>query len=325
MAIDKSKNQDDIAVVVFANRKDFFLTKLCVSSIRYYYPNVEIFMVKDQLNGNFNTKRFCNAFKVELIDLGRKFYGWSAAKVFFNLSNKLPKRRYLTLDSDIIFVGRVLDKLNRETGNYVVHPEVYPQPFTDMVKKVFLDPEKIVQHFKEYEYPGFFFNAGQIVVTPGIITPELIAPAFTPKAYPFYKDVETFPLVDQSILNISLAILSKHKKATVSKVPFMLWSVDFFADPSNNEFKKFADGSFEFLVHYAGDTRVPQLEKMKGYELLKFFRDRYDARLSKFDLAADRMQDKLADQSKLVKMVFKKNRVLIELRNRFKKLLNNKN
>lgn len=34
---------DSISVVIFANRRDFFLTKLCVASIRYYYPEIEIF------------------------------------------------------------------------------------------------------------------------------------------------------------------------------------------------------------------------------------------------------------------------------------------
>jgi hypothetical protein len=317
MAPINEKDRNDIAVVVFANRKDFFLTKLCVASIRYYYPDVEIFLVKDYLNGNFHTSRLCKAFNVKLIPLGKRYFGWSAAKIFFLLNDKLPRRRYLCLDSDIIFIGKVLDKLNRENGDFVLHPEVYPQPFSDTVKEVFLDPEKVAPYYKEYAYPGFFFNAGQTVVKPGILKRDIFLPAFNPDVYPYYKNPNVFPLVDQSILNIVVSIMHKRKEITLSTIPYMLWSVDFFAEKDNQQFKKFADGSHEFLVHYAGDVRTPEIEKMKGFDLLRFFREFYMARLSKAGQFADRQQDKLS-KSRLTRMLYYKNRIYIEIGKKLK-------
>ena len=315
-----TEKKQDIAVVVFANRKDFFCTKLCVSSIRYYYPDVDIFLVKDYLNGRFNTDRLCKAFDVKVIELGKRYFGWSAAKIFFLLSEKLPRRRYLCLDSDIIFVGNLLDRLNAQAGDFVLHPEIYPQPFPDMVKKIFLDPEKVVSHYKEYKYPGFFFNAGQTVVTPGMLKRDIFLPAFNPERYPYYKDSETFPLVDQSILNIVISIKMTAGEVSVTTLPYMLWSVDFFKKPANQVMENFLDGAANpYLVHYAGDVRTQKIGEMKGNNLLHFFRGLYLGKLSKAGALFDRLQDSLAEKKKLTKVLYYKNRLYIEIFNRLKR------
>ncbi len=315
----QEKQPPDLAVVVFANRKDFFFTKLCVASVRYYYPDVDIYLVKDHLNGNFNTRRLRKAFNVKLITLGKKYFGWSAAKIFFLLDEQLPRRRYLCLDSDIIFVGNVLQRLSEQPGDFVLHPEIYPQPFSDMVKKIFLDPEKIGPYYKEYSYPGFFFNAGQTVVTPGLLGREIFLPAFDPDRYPYYREPDIFPLVDQSILNIVIPIKMQQQAISVNTIPYMLWSVDFFKNPDNNVMSHFEEGDkTPYLVHYAGDVRTHLIGKMKGYPLLQFFRSSYHNRLGKFAIWLDNWQDSLAEKKKLVRLVYLKNRVLIELAQRLK-------
>lgn len=311
--------RNDIAVVVFCNKKDFALTKLCVASIRYYYPEADIFLVKDHLNGDFNTARLRKAFNVQLIRLEKRYFGWSAAKIFFLLNEKLPRRRYLCLDSDIIFVGNLLHRLNELPGDFMLHPEIYPQPFSDTVKRIFLDPEKVVSQYKEYSYPGFFFNAGQTVVTPGVLGRDIFLPAFNPDRYPYYRDRELFPMVDQSILNIVIPIKMQQQAISVSTISYMLWSGDFFKEPANNDMTNFKDGaSTPYLVHYAGDVRTHRIEEMKGYPVLQFFRDFYYRRLSKLAIRLDKWQDALAEKKRLIQLFYRKNRILIELINRVK-------
>jgi len=311
--------KDDLSVVVFANRKDFFISKLCIASIRFYYPDVEILLVKDRLNGDFNTATLCKVFNVKVFELGKRYFGWSAGKIFFLLNDKIPKKRYLCLDSDIIFIGNLLDKLNLETGDFVLHPEVYPQPFSDMVKSVFLDEEKIKEYYPEYTYPGFFFNAGQTVVTPGLLSKEFFLPSFNPDQYPYFRDQAIFPLVDQSILNIVIPINMKNGSIKVSTVPYMLWSVDFFKDPTNQSIEKFSNGDdHPFLVHYAGDVRTHIIKMMKGSEILLFFRKFYYSKLTNFEIRLDRIQDRLAAYKPLARILYYKNRVLLELRKKTK-------
>lgn len=309
-----STNTSDIAVAVFANRKDFFFTKLCIASIRYYYPEVEILLVKDRLNGDFDTNTLCRVFSVKVHELSKRYFGWSAAKIFFLLDKRLPRKRYLCMDSDIIFIGNLLHKLNAEKGDFVLHPEIYPQPFSDTVKGIFLDEEKIKPFYPEYQYPGFFFNAGQTVVTPGMLEEAMFSPAFDTTRYPYYRNPAVFPLVDQSILNIVIPISMRKNHLKVSTIPYMLWSVEFFGDLSHNSMSQFEDGSkYPFLVHYAGDVRTWRIEKMKGPQVLSFFRQFYHTKLSQKEIAADAKQDERAERKNLTKSLYYKNRILLEI------------
>src|SRR5262249_16189620 len=97
-------NTSPISVALFATTLDFRFTKICVARLRYYYPDVRIYLIKDKLNGDFDTSILTSRFNVELLDLGRKYYGWGAAKIHFVAHDRLPAGRYLVLDSDIIFL-----------------------------------------------------------------------------------------------------------------------------------------------------------------------------------------------------------------------------
>lgn len=48
----------NITIVVFCNKLDFFLTRICVTSIRYFYPSIRILLVKDEIHGRFSTSLF---------------------------------------------------------------------------------------------------------------------------------------------------------------------------------------------------------------------------------------------------------------------------
>src|SRR6185503_9114640 len=101
----------NFCVIIFCHKKDFFLAQILVASIRYYYPSVEIYLCKDLLNGKFDTTEMEKFWNVKILDLGITEFGWSAAKMHFYLSDKLKGKKALLLDADIIFTGRVLDRL----------------------------------------------------------------------------------------------------------------------------------------------------------------------------------------------------------------------
>ncbi|WP_394771887.1 hypothetical protein [Mucilaginibacter sp.] len=66
---------NDLTVVVCCNRKDVFLARICIASIRYYYPDIDIELVKDSGNGTFNTYELEKYFGVKVVDLGIKKLG----------------------------------------------------------------------------------------------------------------------------------------------------------------------------------------------------------------------------------------------------------
>lgn len=306
----------DISIVVFGNRKDFFLTKLCIASIRFYYPEVPVFLVKDKLNGDFNTRRLRKVFKVELLDLGKKYYGWGAAKIHFILKEGLPKKRYLCLDSDTIFVGKVLEKLNATSGDFVFNPHYLTPPFTKDAIDIYFDPETIRENYPTYEYPGYFFNSGQMVVTPGLLKESLLSKTFQTKRYPYY--LKKFRCADQPILNMVMPVLKKEQNIEIEDMTFMRLSPQFFLDATNNDFEKFRDGKTKILVHYAGDRREYNLDKMRGNILLKGIKKEYQSKLSRFARMLDSLQDRIHSDKRINKIIYVRNRVWIELINKIK-------
>ncbi|MEO6719112.1 MAG: hypothetical protein ABIN67_02060 [Ferruginibacter sp.] len=311
--------KEDITIVVFANRKDFFLTKICISSIRFYYPGVEIFLVKDKINGDFNTSALRKIFNVKLLNLGKKYYGWSSAKIHFLLQKHLPKKRYLCLDSDIIFIGRVLERIEKEKGEFVLNADMIEPPFSEENLHDYFDPEKVKVLYPDYEYPGFFFNAGQTVVTPGIIDEALLEKCFDPYRYPYFTNKMIFPTVDQSVLNAVIPILMKKNNLQVGRVRFMRWSVQFFSNNENNNVDLFLDGLTPLMIHYCGDIRTQDLGKMKGDNILKFFRDYYYIKLSGRIRLLNRLQDKLLTSKRITRILYQQNLRIINFLNRIGK------
>ena len=307
-------NDKDISVVIFANSKDYFLTKLCVASIRNCNPDVEIFLVKDYLNGNFNSKVLEKKFNVKQIKLSKRYFGWGAAKIHFLLENAHSNKKYLCLDSDIIIIGNLIDKLKQFNSGFVLHHEIYDMPFTDKVKQVFIDPEKVKKFYPQYEYPGYFFNVGQFLITPSFFREELLVHCFDKNKYPYYSNRENFNMAEQAILNALLPIVFKENNINPDLYEFMKWSVSFFEKPENNNLNLLSNNKPEnsYLIHYAGDVRVPDIKKMKGFAFLNFFKNKYEERLNFFQKLSSRIQDKIFGINYFTRVLRIKNVLLIK-------------
>src|SRR5688572_24613762 len=93
-----------LKIVIPCHKNDVFLTRICVASMRYYYPTVRIFLLKDSVYSSFFTKDIEFFWKVGTIDLGYKNYGWTTSKMFLLVSNKFKKEKIFVLDSDTVFI-----------------------------------------------------------------------------------------------------------------------------------------------------------------------------------------------------------------------------
>lgn len=302
---------NEITIVVFANAKDFFLTKICIASIRYYYPNIEIILVKDELNGRFNSRILQNIYNVKELRLSKKFFGWAAAKLHF-LIEVDENKNYLCIDSDIIFVGKVLSKFEYCKSDFIVSSEEYE--WSDVVKRVFVDPEKVISYYPNYSFPGFFFNAGQTIVNPSKITAEDFNGVFDPNRYPYYQDRNVFCCVDQSILNALLPSLKNENRISFEGVEFMKSSTEFFQKNENNSIETLSENN-HFLVHWAGDIRECNLKKMKGSELLYFFQNEFESNLSLWQMIYNKYQNILNSVTSLTRIKYYRNRILIQISN----------
>lgn len=265
----------DLTIVVCCNKRDFFLAKICIASIRYYYPEINIELVKDIGNGRFSTGSLEKYFNVQVTDLGLPKLGWSGAK-FHYLYQNVKGKKVLMLDADIVFTGPFLERLLPVvySNDYVVNIGADDDPNADWIKDVYFDIKAIKTAYPAYIYPGFFFNAGQIFLTVGSIGEDVLNKFFNRDVYPFWLNQQLFPLVDQSVYNYLLPALHAENKIKLGTEKFMLWgNCKEVLELSINDVKekKLHTG----LIHWAGCLRTPYVAKMVRGDILVFFERLY--------------------------------------------------
>lgn len=266
---------DDVTVVICCNKNDYFLARICIASIRYYYPHISIELVKDPGNGNFNTVEVEKHFNVKNIDLQVKKIGWGAAKLLY-LYKYQQRKKVLFLDADIVFIGPFIERLLKqfEANDYVVSIENIKEPNEDWIRKLYFDTKEIEATFPGYQFPGYLFNTGQMFITTGAIEKEVLDKFFDIGRYPYWKYPKIFPTVDQSLFNYLLPTLAFEGKLKLGTNDFMVWSKSSIAADlklSDIAEKKLKVG----LIHWAGDVRTPILKNMTRADVLYFFESVY--------------------------------------------------
>lgn len=262
-------------IVVVCNKKDFFLAKILVASIRFFQPGVAIYLVKDLLNGNFNTSNLQAYYGVSILDLGISRYGWCAAKIKLLLAEQLPVKKFLMLDADIVFLGNFLESLQQINADFIVSPQYTSDVDSNWFRKTFYDAEWVKQKIPDLAYPGFVFNCGQMVVTAGIIKQEDVEDYISFNAFPYWTDkaFKHLPCRDQSLLNFLLPYKHQTKELVLSKQKMMIW-------PKSEEAASITlDGVLNnrhpYLLHWAGLKRTSALQHMAHADILFFFKRQY--------------------------------------------------
>lgn len=271
---------EDLTIAVFCNRKDLFLAKICVASIRYYYPLIEIELIKDAANGEFATKDLEIYFKVKSTDLNIAKMGWGASKIHY-LARIPHGKKVLMLDADIVFIGPFLERLKVDIfqNDWVVNSEEVLDPYDPYILDTYFDFTKIKAAYPDYMYPGFVFNTGQIIVTGGSLSKKDFDSYFDFENYPYWMKRELFPLVDQSLLNVLVPIVFTKNKFSIARQKFMIWGMSEAAKNLSIKSIK-AKTTMDGLIHWAGGVRVPHVRKMSRGDILLFFEDYYYSNIS---------------------------------------------
>lgn len=263
-------------IVIVCNKRDFFLTRICVSSIRYFYPNIDIYIIKDFLNGRFDSTELEKVMNVQVLDLGIKKYGWAAAKMHLLLTNVFANEKVLLLDSDIVFAGRFLEMLNEQMKDvdFAVSADFHDNPSDGWVPENYYDINFIHSFDPDFRFPGYFFNSGQMVISTGKFSQKELGNFFDINEFPYYKMLDKLPLVDQSLLNYMMPKKEQNGEIKILKSSFMVPS--HYKEAQETELKKVQDGNYyKYLIHWAGALRIPLLWKMNQADILAFFEAYY--------------------------------------------------
>lgn len=261
------------AIYVACYKYDLRYTRILIASIRQWYPDIPILLIKDRLYGDFSTTEIEHHWNASLLKTEGGPFGWGFSKLepLF-----LPERqRCLILDSDIVFAGPVLPMVEACDSDVVVQHE---DPAPAFVESHYFHLPSLQQLDPDFHFPGFTFNTGQIVATTGVLRREDFAP-FVKPGYPITViRPDIFKLGEQGLLNYVLMKKAQCGELSLSRARFM----EVPESPDGHAFGVQLDrlnenSSYRFLIHWCGLKKHRIREMNRGDILLHFERLYYDA------------------------------------------------
>ncbi|MEM9283099.1 MAG: hypothetical protein AAGA96_14830 [Verrucomicrobiota bacterium] len=259
-------------VFVACHKGDFHLARICVASIRYYYPSFRITLVKDRQQGDFSTTETERSWNVDVLELKDARFGLGFSKLEVLFLEEIS--RILVVDADTIFVGGVIEHLESVDADVVVHQEYYP-PGHAQLERNYFDLARLAKIDPSYTYPGFVFNTGAIAMRPGLLHRDDFETVVDFQSTPRLRNPEVFKCADQGVLNYVISKKASAGEVEVGACEFMLWSgvTDQMEAIDLRRIKQKTDTS-PILVHWAG--RKPFfVSKMPRSDLLSFFEAYY--------------------------------------------------
>ncbi len=258
--------------------RDVNLTKICVASIRYWYPDIRILLVKDESLKKFSTKDIEKNWDVEVFNNDTIFV--SGRFSILSLLIQKGDECCLYLDSDLVFCGPVLSVFEEYDTDVVVSPNWDKDPYHPLHTKRYYNYAKLKEVDPGFKFTGYTFNAGQIAFKEGVFSPEdfLDYLDVTPTNVT-NKRGDIISLDDQGLLNYTLVKMESDRKISISKIEFMLIpyrerEIDICVSDIINKKEK-----FPFILHWAGISGRKFIHYMTQSEILIFFNDLYYSRL----------------------------------------------
>ncbi len=205
------------AIYVACYRYDVRFTRILAASIRHWYADRPIVLVKDRSYGDFDTTDIERTCRATVLATPRRAFGWGFGKLepLF-----LPSgQRVLILDSDTLFAGPALDLLEQFDEDFLVQRE--DPPDRGFVEGNYFDLDGLRDLDPAFVFPGYTFNTGQIVATTGLLRREDFAPFVTWHERPAVVRPDVFKLGEQGLLNYVLMRAAAAGTVSLRRVRFM--------------------------------------------------------------------------------------------------------
>ena len=285
------------AVYINTYRRDYPFARICIASIRYWYPEIPIFLIKDMGAGDFSTADAEKYFQVQVLDTGGKTFGWGFGK-FEPLFAK-GGEHFLFMDADTVMTGPVIDAVADIHADFIVDDE--RQPFGKLVH-LYYHPEKIREVYPGFTYPGYTFNTGQWFATSGILHREDFQELVSWSPQPTLRYPEIFRQADQGVFNFILHRQEAAGRVTVQRIPLMIWPDGGAADHISLSSIREKKNALPRIIHWAGMKRS-KMEEFPRTDILDFYEDFFYARAGQAQRIRDRLaiaQDKVTDMAKRI-------------------------
>lgn len=252
-------------IYVNTYRYDFIHLRICIASIRYWYPDIPVSLIKDNASWKFNTDVLEKKWKLDVLRTSIKEYGWGFGKLETLFLSEA--QHFLVLDSDTVLTGYILDEIMDINADFIVDDEVQPEK---EIKRLYYDRDKVKMIFPSFVYPGYTFNSGQWFGSSKKISEDDFAPLVDWKPMPVLKYPESFMPGDQGILNLVIHLRESQVQIKVQRTKIMLWPKDKGADSVSLESIRTKQNTINRIIHWAG-LKKDKLSQYERYDILKFY------------------------------------------------------
>lgn len=249
------------------------LTRICLASVRYFYPDIPLRVLPGSpLKRGLvkEMKRYWNADVADLPDAGLDYgSGFVKLEPLFGP----PGERFLMIDADTVLSGPVLDLWREGDAPFLVDEEEQPD---GEIKRLYFDWEMLVKYLPATKRPQYVFNTGQWFGTSGLVTRDDFAHLVEWSMPRKLRYPQHFMTGDQGIQNY----VFNHKAADgtlhVQRRRIMFWPIQSMdrMDAQNLA----ARTAPNFVVHWAGLKRW-HLRNMVRPDMLEFFEKYYYSRI----------------------------------------------
>jgi len=266
---DGHKSVDCIYLAACA--RDARLTRICIASIRYFYPDIPINLLAGdiiQSGLSAEVKRYWN---VDVVNLPIGDYGWGMVKLepLFGPAGQ----RFMVVDVDTVFTGKVLDLRAQSDAPFFVDDE---QLSDADFKRLYYDWDKLRDIDPNVQSATKAFNVGQWFGTAGLVQREEFDRWVEWTLPRRLRYPNLFMGGDQGVCNYVLLQKEALGKLRIDRRTFMRWPANGMADL---DVDSVAGGTAPALViHWAG-VKAIFLRNMVGSDILRFFEDYYYSKL----------------------------------------------
>jgi hypothetical protein len=258
-------------IYIAASARDARYTRICVASIRYFYPDIPIRLLAGNILQHGLAEELHRHWGVQLEDLPRGDYGWGFVKVepLFG-----PRgHTFLVMDADTVLAGPVLDLRAQNHAPFLVDNEKLPEVDS---KRLYYDWERLSKLDPNVQSAQRAFNSGQWFGTAGLLTREDFDPWINWTMPRTLRYPEYFMGGEQGVLNYVVLQKERLNHLRVDRCTIMRWpgrSMDGLDAESVS--KRTAPS---LIVHWAG-VKKTRLQHMVGSDVLLHFERFYYDRL----------------------------------------------
>jgi len=269
MKVGESSAVDCIYLAACA--RDARLTRICVASIRYFYPDVPISILAGDILQRGLAEELHKYWNVGLTELPIGDFGWGFVKLEPLFGP--PGQRFMVCDVDTAFTGRVLDvRANSDAPFFVDNEQLSDADF----KRLYYDWDKLREIDPKVISARSAFNVGQWFGTAGLVKREEFDRWLDWKLPRRLRYPDLFMGGDQGVVNYVVLQKEAYEGLRIERHTIMRWpghSMEGLDVASVS-----AGIALPLVIHWAGMKTI-LLRNMVGGDLLQFFEDHYYTRV----------------------------------------------